>query len=245
MIPSGFLDALLAEASADRQSLAAWGVAWARVLPTALVVPVFGLGLLPVGLRLAVGFVLAVSIAPLLHAPIAPPSMSWPALVLTEAARGIPVALAASVSLWAATVAGGVADHVTGAHRARGRGKLGLADGGPLATLLVLAASVSFLQLGGAERIVARLAAPDASVAAPLALAVRDLAAGIDLGVGIGAPLLVVALVLDLSTLVLARELWTLRVESTLAPLKSLVLLIATAALLDRMADLVAAKGMN
>jgi type III secretory pathway component EscT len=168
---------------------------------------------------------------------------SWPALLLGEIARGIPVALAASVSLWAATVAGGVADHVTRAARAKGSGRLGLADGAPFSTLLFLAAAVSFLQLGGAERIAERLAAPDLPAALPLVLAVRDLAAGVDLGVGIGAPLLVLALVLDLSTLVAARELWTLRAETTLLPLRSLVLLVGVAVLLDRMAEVVAARG--
>lgn len=243
MIPKGILDAFLAEVSARGQSASAWGVAWARVLPTVLLVPAFGLGLLPLGLRLAIGFVLAVSVAPLLHPTVASASVGWPALVLSEVARGLPVALTASISLWAATVAGGIADHVTGARRVRGGGKLGLADGAPFSTLLFLAAAVSFLQLGGAERIAARLAAPDLTAAGPLTLAVRDLAAGIDLGVGIGAPLLVVAMILDMTILIAAREHSTVGAGTTLAPLRSLALLVATAAMLDRMADMVAARG--
>lgn len=244
MIPNGLLDAVLAEVAAEGQSLSAWGVAWARVLPTALLVPAFGLGILPVALRLAIGFVLAASIAPLLHAPVVPASTSWLVVLVTEFARGLPIAAAASVSLWAAMVAGGVADHVTRAGRAR-LGKLALADGAPLTTLLFLAASVSFLELGGTERVAQRLAAPDLAVAGPLAGAVRDLALGIDLGVGIGAPLLLVALVLDVVTLVAARELWTVRAESLFLPFRSLVLFVATAALLDRMAEAVATRGMT
>jgi type III secretory pathway component EscT len=241
MIPKGLLDAIFAEVSAGGQSLSAWGVAWARALPTAVFVAVFGLAMLPLALRLAVGFVLAVSIAPLLHPPVVAAPKSWLVVVVSEFARGVPVAAAASVSLWAAVVAGGVADHVTRAGRGR-VGRIALSDGSPFATLLSLAAAVSFLQLGGAERIAARLAAPDLAVTEPLARAVRDLAAGVELGVGIGAPLLLVALVLDLATLVVVRELRPLRTESTLAPLRSLVLFVATAALLDRMAEAVATQ---
>jgi len=216
-------------------------VAWVRVLPTALLVPAFGLGVLPVGFRLAIGFMLAASVAPLLHASTVPQE-PWIALLLREFARGVPVAAAASVSLWAAAVAGGVADHVTRAPIAS-RGRLGLADGAPFSTLLFLAAAGSFLRLGGAERIAARLAAPELDITGPLAKAVNDLAAGVDLGVGIGAPLLVAALVWDIATVIAARELWTVRVESTFAPFRSLVLLVGTAVLLDRMATAVAAIG--
>jgi type III secretory pathway component EscT len=244
MLPKGLLDAIFAEVSAGGQSLSAWGVAWARALPAALFVPVFGLSILPSIQRVAIGFVLAVSIAPLLHTPVVPPSTPWLVVVLSEVARGVPVAAAASVSLWAAVVAGGVADHVTRAGRAK-VGRLALSDGSPFSTLLSLAAAVSFLQLGGAQRIAARLAEPELAVTSPLARAVRDLAAGIELGVGIGAPLLIVALVLDLATLIVARELRTLRSEATLAPLRSLVLFVATAALLDRMAETVATRGVT
>jgi type III secretory pathway component EscT len=244
MIPKGLIDAIFAEVSAGGQSLSAWGIAWARALPAALLVPVFGLGILPIAQRLAIGFVLAMSIAPLLPVPVVPPSTPWLVAVLSELARGVPVAAAASVSLWAAVVAGGVADHVTRATRAK-VGRLSLSDGAPFATLLTLAASVSFLQLGGAQRIAARLSAPDLSVAEPLARAVRDLAAGVELGVGIGAPLLIVALLLDLATLIAVRELRPLHSESTLAPLRSLVLFVATAALLDRMAEAVATSGVS
>jgi flagellar biosynthesis protein FliR len=244
MIPKGLLDAILAEVSAGGQSLSAWGVAWARVLPTALFVPVFGLAILPIAQRLAIGFVLAVSIAPLLQVPVVQSPTPWLVVVLSEVARGVPVAAAASVSLWAAVVAGGVADHVTRASRAK-VGRVALTDGSPFATLLSLAAAVSFLQLGGAERIAARLSAPDLVVTGPLARAVSDLAVGIQLGVGIGAPLLVVALVLDVATLIAARELRPLRSESALAPLRSLLLFVATAALLDRMAEAVATRGIS
>lgn len=244
MIPHGLLDAIFAEVSAEGQSLSAWGVAWARVLPTVLFVPAFGLTILPVALRLAFGFVLALSIAPLLHAPVVAAPAGWPIVLASEFARGLPVAAAASVSLWAAMVAGGVADLSTRASRTK-LGRLALADGSPFSTLLFLASAVSFLQLGGVERIAARLGASNPGGVAPLAGAVRDLAAGIEIGVGIGAPLLLVALFLDLATLVAARELRALRPESAFAPLRSLVLLVATAAFLDRMAEAVATRGLG
>lgn len=242
MIPQGILDAIFAEAWGEGQSFAAWGVAWARVLPTALFVPAFGLGVLPVAFRAAVGAMLAVSVVPLLQAPAIVPSAPWPALLLTEFARGVPVALAASVSLWAATVAGGVTDLVTKAPRTS-PGGAALFRSGPFSALLLLAATASFLRFGGAERVAERLAAPDLAASGVLSSAVGDLAAGIDVGVTIGAPLLVAGLLFDLATLVAARELWTLRAGSTLASLRSLVLLVAAAALMDRMAASLAVLG--
>src|SRR6478609_3070347 len=106
MPPAGILRAVLDEASAEGANLAAWGAAWARLAPTLVLVPAFGLGLLPITLRVAFALVLGAAFAPVLSPAVAAlPAVPWPRLLAGELARGLPVAISASVSLWAATVA--------------------------------------------------------------------------------------------------------------------------------------------
>jgi flagellar biosynthesis protein FliR len=242
MSPSGILDAISAETSASGQSLAAWGIAWARVLPTAIAVPAFGLGFLPLPLRAALGFGLAVSVAPALSVTALPAGVPWPLLVIGEAARGVPVALVAATALFAASVAGGVADVALGARLGRLTAPFGK-DGSPFATLLGLAAAILFLDGGGAARVASRLAEPELGITRPLAAAVRDLASGIDVGASIGAPLLAVAVVIEITLGLASREFGTLRLDTVSAPLRALAVLVATAALFERMAEGIAMLG--
>lgn len=242
MSPSGILDAISGETSASGQSLAAWGIAWARVLPTALAVPAFGLGFLPLALRAAMGFGLAVAVAPALSEAHFPAGVPWPMLVVGEAARGVPVAIVAATALWAASVAGGVTD---AALRAK---VLGVAvplggDGTPFAVLLGLAAAILFLDGGGAARIATRLGDPALETAGPLAAAVRDLASGIEIGASIGAPLLAVAVVIDIAVGLASREFGALRLEAIAAPLRALAVLVAGAVFFERMAEGIALVG--
>lgn len=241
-LPSGILDAISSEVSGSGESLVAWGIAWARVLPTALVVPAFGLGFLPVSLRAALGFGLAVSVAPAVSVAQLPAGVPWPLLVVGEMARGVPVAIVAATALFAASVAGGVTDAALGAKLRPLGAPLGR-DGGPFATLLGLLAAILFLEGGGATRIAARLGEPALSGQAPLASALRELAAGIEIGATIGAPLLIVAVVVDVAMALAAREFGTLRTETVGAPLRTLAVLVATAALFERMAEGVALFG--
>ncbi len=237
----GLLDALLGEAHRGGEDFAAWGVAWARVLPTALFVPAFGLGVLPSALRVVIGLALVVVIAPGLAATTALlPGAPWPDLVVSELARGIPVAIAASASLWAATVAGGVTDAAVGLPRLARRGAPFGGDGTPFATLFALLAAIVFLSFGGAERVAFELArVPDAGMA-PLARAARDLASGVDIGALFAAPLLIVALATDLAVLLVARELPAWKMPGLFASAKALVVLVFAAAFFERMAEAIA-----
>ena len=236
MAPAGILDAVLAELGGEHRSVLGWGVAWARVMPTLFVVPAFGLGLLPPALRAAMALGLAVAIAPALS-PVAVLSHEpWPALLAAEALRGLPIALS-SISLWVAVIAGGVADTAGRASRfAYAGGPFG-GRATPLATLLGLGAAIVFLENGSAARLVARLAEEPPFRVASLSRAALDLAAGIGLGVGIGAPLLVAALGIDVANGIVARERGSLSVEELFASLRTIVVLVATAALLDRMVE--------
>jgi type III secretory pathway component EscT len=242
-IPSGILDAISSEVSGSGESLSAWGIAWARVLPTALIVPAFGLGFLPVSLRAALGFGLAVSVAPAVSPAELPQGVPWPLLVVGEMARGVPLAIVATAALLAASVAGGVTDAALGTKFHRLSSAAFGRDGGPFATLFGLLAAILFLEGGGATRIASRLADPALHGQAPLAGAVRELAAGIEIGATIGAPLLVVAVVVDVTLALGAREFATLRTETIGTPLRALAVLVATAALFERMAEGVALLG--
>ncbi len=95
--------------------LAALGLAWARAVPAVTMVPAFGLRALPAPARAVLGLALAASIFPALT-PVAvgADSRPWILLALVEVARGLPVAISAAVPLWAATMAGGVADALRG-----------------------------------------------------------------------------------------------------------------------------------
>jgi flagellar biosynthetic protein FliR len=232
------LDALLAELDGGRATLLGWGVAWARVLPAMFIVPAFGLGILPPSLRAAMGLALAVAIAPALVPAAVATTVPWPALLGAELLRGVPIALSAAVALWVATVAGGVAD-------AAGRARLAVFGGplgprlSPFSTLLGLGAAIVFLGNGSAARLVARLAAEGPFTGGALGHAALDLATGIGLGASVGAPVLVAALAVDVATGIVQRDRSALSLESLFAPLRTFVVLVATAALLDRMLEAV------
>src|SRR5262245_54756402 len=84
--------------------LAAVGLAWARAAPVVTLVPAFGLRALPAPARAAIGLGLAACIFPAL-APAARESQApWALLLLWQMARGLPIAIAAAVPLWAATM---------------------------------------------------------------------------------------------------------------------------------------------
>jgi hypothetical protein len=186
------------------------------------------------------GFALVLAIAPGLPVPVLPAGLSWPLALAGEAIRGLPTALTAAAALFAAVVAGGVTDVAAGTWRLRtGAGVLG--ERAPFAILFGLFACGAFLELGGAARVASRLAAaPDGGA---LHRAVFDLAAGLDVGVSVGAPVLLAALVVDVAGALAARELPTLRSETIVGPLRSLTVLVVAAILFDRTAEALAGFG--
>jgi type III secretory pathway component EscT len=234
----GLVDVVLDEARSAGLDLSRLGVGVARVLPTALFVPAFGLGFLTVPLRIAIGVGLAVAIVPAIPPDAVSPAMPWVARLLAAFLRGIPLALAASVSLWAAMVAGGVADTAIGSARLRPPPTALGPRVTPLATLFGLFAAIAFFETGGATRLLAGLSSDVASPS--LQSAVLELAAGVGTGAAIGAPLLVVVVLLEVATRVAGFDRPSLSNEAVFAPLKSLVVLVASAALLERIAEALA-----
>jgi flagellar biosynthetic protein FliR len=227
--------------------LVAVGLAWAHAAPAVAIVPAFGLRALPTPARAVIALALALTVFPAL-APIhwpghgaAPVSgMGWPLAALGEMALGLPVAIAAAVPLWAATMAGGVADALRGG-ATQGSPSAPTVEGGatPLGVPLSILASSIFLASGGPARIALALATaiPEGH---PVLAAVKDLTAGITLAVAIAGPLLAASVVIEVAGALVARAASPAQLHLLLAPLRALGLLVMLALSLERMAIVLA-----
>jgi type III secretory pathway component EscT len=219
--------------------LAALGLAWARATPVVMLVPAFGLKALPAPARVVIALALAGTIYPaLLPIVDTTPQVPWALAAVFEVLRGLPVAIAAAIPLWAATMAGGLVDTLRGAQDAA---QVPIVEGRatPLGVPFAILASTLFLSTGGPSRIALALATRPIA-AHPLAAAAQDLAGGIGLAVSIGGPLLAAALVLEIAGAVIARASSPAQVHGLLAPLRALALLGIVGVVLDRIAALMA-----
>jgi type III secretory pathway component EscT len=220
-------------------SLGALGLAWARAMPAVTLVPAFGLRALPVPARGLIALAFAASIFPALRPAAAlDTSVPWVLLVGAEVARGLPVALAAAIPLWAATMAGGVADALRGSQDAptaptvEGRAT-------PLGIPLSLLASAIFLGTGGPVRVARALVLAPVG-GHPLLAAADDLVAGIGLAVALGGPLLAASVVIELAAALVARAASPAQVHALLAPLRAIASLAVMAVVLERIAGALA-----
>jgi type III secretion protein T len=218
--------------------LAAWGLAFARVLPILVIVPAFGLRALSAPVRAAAALVLAAVIVPAVR-PAVGAAWPWPPLLLFELARGTLVAIAAAVPLWSATMAGGIVDSLRGAQEQievptmEGRAS-------PLGALFSLLAATIFLGTGGPARVVGFLASPPPSLQNGVSRAAANLAAGIGIATAMAAPLLAASLILEIAGALVARAASPAHLSALLAPIRSLALLALTAIFLDRVAAFMA-----
>jgi type III secretory pathway component EscT len=151
------------------------------------------------------------------------------------------VAIAAAVPLWAATMAGGVADALRGSVEGP---SLPTVEGRPTHTgaLLSLLACAIFLAGGGPARVAAALAIapPIGPIESPVLAAAHDLTRGIVLAVALGGPLLAAGAIAELASALVARAASPAQVQALLAPMKALGLLLVTALVLDRIAAVLA-----
>jgi type III secretory pathway component EscT len=221
--------------------LQAIGLAWARVMPAIAIVPAFGLKALPTPARGILALAIAAGIGPALAPIAAREGTPWIVLALEQIVEGLPVAVAAAIPLWAATMAGGVLDALRGASDGAGSPAVeGRASS--FGILLSLFASAAFLASGGAARVASALAEP-AHPAHPLLAASRDLVSGITLAVAVGGPLLAAAVVLEIAFALVARAASPAQVHALLAPLRTLGLLAVAALVLERIGALLATAG--
>jgi type III secretory pathway component EscT len=205
-------------------------------------VPAFGLTALPAQSRAALGLALAVSIAPALE----PARVTAPfgLALLMESARGLPVALSAAGILWAAGMAGGLTDNLRGARETQA---LPIADEdvSPLGALLSLLVALLFLEGGGAARVVSALVASPAVSYGALWRVALGLTHSVELALAVASPMVAVSIVAELSNALLARSATPAYVAALLAPLRSVLILIAFALLFERMTQLLAAIALH
>jgi flagellar biosynthesis protein FliR len=218
--------------------LAALGLAWARTMPAVTLVPAFGLQALPAPGRAVMALAFAACVFPALGPLASSSSAPWAVQALTEVARGVPVAIAAAVPLWAATMAGGVADALRGAQDTP---TVAVVEGkaSPLGVPLSILASAIFLATGGPARVVRALALHPVG-AHPLVAASEDLLGGITLAVALGGPLLAAAVVIEVAAALVARAASPAQVHALLAPLRALGTLAVMAVVLERVATALA-----
>jgi type III secretory pathway component EscT len=237
--PAGSVVGVVADAfTRSGVDLAALGLAWARVMPAVTIVPAFGLKALPAPARMVMGLAFAASVFPALAPEAAMTSQPWALLAMVEVARGIPVAIAAAVPLWAATMAGGVADALRGS---RDTTQVPAIEGSatPLGVPLSLLASAIFLGTGGPARVAMALVQHPVA-AHPVVAAADDIVAGIVLAVALGGPLLAAAVVIEIAGALIARAASPAQVHALLAPLRALGTLAVMAVVLERVARVLA-----
>lgn len=231
-MPSDLVEALFAALGVAADQGRAWLLAWARVTPLVVIVPAFGLRAAPPPLRVALAFGLAIAVAPAVQpTAVAGP---WFGALVVELFRGLPVALTAASALWVASMAGGLIDDLRGGQQAV---LLPHVEPGstPMGALLSMLAVLAFLEGGGATHAVAALTQSQAEFPDVWVQVANTLAAGMGLAVAVAAPVIAVAIVLEVASALIARAASPAFLQPTLAPLRTIGILGAAALLLDRM----------
>lgn len=212
---------------------------FARLLPTALLVPAFGLRGLPVTVRASMALCLAFAISPALSgAPGAAPEVGGPVVtLLVDALRGLPLALASAVPMWAASMAGGLFDELRGARLEARLPAVADAES-PSATLLTLLSGVFFFATGGPASIARALVRAELGHDL-LVHTVGTLAAGMTLALVVGGPLVAAGVTVAAAQAVLSRSPFA-SVRGALPSLRAVTLLAFFAVALERVAALLA-----
>jgi type III secretory pathway component EscT len=233
--PPGLVDSILATLGSEGVDVPSRARAWARMAPVVATVPAFGLRALPGPARMAMGLLLAIAIAPAVA--VKPVQGPWVVALAIEAARGVPLAISASVPLWAATSVGGAIDALRGAQEGP---SLAIVDGKPtpLGGLFAMLASLAFLASGGPARVALAVASAD-TVVAPLARAAQALTSGITIAVAIAAPIIAAALVIEVALALLARAATPTNVQSLTALGRGVAVLGVLAILFERVSSAV------
>ena len=216
--------------------MSAMAMGWARAAPVVAIVPAFGLRAVPAPVRALMGLAMAAVIAPALQGDRTLLEHGWMAAVCMSVLQGLPIAIAAAVPLWAATMAGGVVDAVRGASDLVSIPSI---ENRPtqLGVPFALMASVVFLATGGPARVVAALAT-GSGLASPQAALVRaafDIAGGVEIALAIAAPVLTASIVVEIGAALMARSATPAQVQSLFAPLRSIAILAVVALGFDRM----------
>lgn len=216
----------------------AWALGFARAIPSVTLIPAFGLSAVPAPTRLVLGLSLGLCIAPAL-AERADSAGIFVVAMGREALIGLPVALLAALATYVATMAGGLIDDLRG-----GRESVTLPvlpeQLPPVSVLFGLLASLAFLELGGAARVVGALASPLLGARFSWLAVVQAFAGSVELAFAIAAPLAVACVLLEAASALIARAATPAFIGPVLAPLKSVALLAVLALVFERVAELIA-----
>lgn len=212
------------------------GLAAARALPFAILLPTAGLPAFPVRARAAMGAILLTAVTPALLVTELHSAPAWP--LLSQFLTGLPVALMASLMLWTATMTGDLLSDLQQPASCPPPSTVG-PKLSSLGGLLGLAAVVGFFQLGGPSRIANALllAQPDFGSSDWLGPTMRALLHSISIAIALASPLFAVRLLSGMLEALLLRATPSYAVFSpvrTLSPLAHLTLL---ALLLDRLVE--------
>ncbi len=219
-----------------------WLLGFARVAPSAVLVPAFGLVAVPGATRVLLGLSLALAIAPGVEASA--PGQSFAAQLLIESARGLPVAVSAAVALWVASMVGGLGDDLRGVRRHVALPNLE-AGVSPLGALFAMLVAVIFLQSGGMQRIaLAALNAPPLDSALPLRI-IADLVSGIELAIFVAAPLIAATIVVEVALSLIARAAAPAHLLALVSPIRSFAVLAVIAILFERIIVLLGGFAMT
>lgn len=235
----GFLQIVAEVLESTGIDLRGWALAWARISPSIALIPAFGLRAVPAPARAALGLALAASVAPAL-APLASDPRPWPLALLIEASKGLPVALSASIALWAATMTGGLVDNLRGS---RESAALPVLESGstPSGVLFGLLVAIAFLKMGGPGRVAELLSRAQLEFEGPLVRAAAHLTQGVELAVLVAAPVIAVSLVWEIAGSLVARAASPASVQQLVASVRSLTLLAVLAVLFERMLGILVA----
>jgi flagellar biosynthetic protein FliR len=218
--------------------LARLGMAWARVTPTVTLVPAFGLKALPTAARGVLGLALAAAIFPAMPPAGTYGGPLWIGL-LDQVLIGLPVAIAAAVPLWAATMAGNVADSLRGSNDTTPAPTVE-GNASPMGIAFSLLACTLFFASGGPARVASALALPPSELH-PVLRATQDLTSGIEVAIALGAPLLAASVVIEVAGALIARAATPAQLHLVLAPLRALALLGVLALVFGAMSEALAA----
>jgi flagellar biosynthetic protein FliR len=224
---------VLSEGIEQTAGLLALGTA--RTLPLTWSIPAFGGPSLPVQLRIAMGVGLAVLCLPILAS--SPPSggaLAFTLLVAREVLVGVVMGLVVACMFRAAEAAGELTDVLRGAPTASYFSPTAEYRTSPLGALMLLFATVVFLEIGGVAHVAAALArsyeaiplgSPSLGGHARTAMLLVATAAGklIEAAVGLSAPAMVALLLTDIVFGVIGRAVPRLGFQGARTTLKALV----------------------
>lgn len=210
--------------------LSAWALGVARVTPMVVLLPALGARLLPQVGRLSLGLSLGLVLAPAVGPAAA--GSSWPLALVRELLSGLPVALGASALLWAASMAGGLADELRGGGQST---QVALLEpqAPVMGALFGLFAAAGFVAVGGVTRVLESLLVPREELGQWPLRAMRDLVASIEVALSLAAPLLVLVVLVEVAGALLARAASPAHVRVLLAPLRAFAVLLGLALALD------------